>query len=444
MKIQLPIANFAAQDEALEDQARYVVIPKGRRFGLTTGFKNKLIKDAIQRKFQSALWGDVVNSNIEKYIMRLFMPALKNLPQKYWKWTKNPHTLYIYDSYIDFRSAERPESWEGFGYDVTFLNEAGIILKNPYLWENAVRPMMWDNPKSRVFFGGTPKIGCHVFKELWDRAEDPNQPDYKGYKFSSFDNPYLSRELIKKDMETMGDRVIKQEIYGDFLDDDGVVFRGIERVAILDPNELPDVNYSHMYVMGVDLAKLVDYTVIAVYDRTDNKQVFQMKFNKLEWPTIQGRIQHISRKYNNALVMLDSTGVGEPINDQLSRIGVPVEPIHLTNELKKEIIEKLSNWIELRYITMIKDPDTISEFKSFTYDISEKSDRIIYGAPVGFHDDIVIAHGLAVWGLQPVTRQVPTEEMSVIQRDIINKTTPPEENEFEEVDDWGLYGDSNN
>jgi len=170
-----------------------------------------------------------------------------------------------------------------------------------------------------------------------------------------------------------------------------------------------------------------------------------MKFNKLEWPAIQGRIEHVSRKYNNALVMLDSTGVGEPIFDQLSRLNVPVQPIHLTNELKKQIIEKLANWIELKYFRMFNDEDTINELNSFTYDLSEKTGRVFYGAPVGFHDDIVIAQALAVWGMQPVTRVQPTDEMTVIQRDILQKTQgPTEQEDIEEVDDWSLYGESNN
>ena len=36
--------------------------------------------------------------------------------------------------------------------------------------------------------------------------------------------------------------------------------------------------------MGVDLAKYQDYTVIAVYDRANNSQVYQDRFNKLDWP----------------------------------------------------------------------------------------------------------------------------------------------------------------
>src|SRR6185437_5996606 len=135
--ITLPIKNFAAQQKVFDSKARYVVVPKGRRFGLTTGAKNDLIKGALRREYTSALWGDVVNSNIEKYIQRLFLPTLQKLPSHVWSWTKDPHTIQIYDSYIDFRSAERPMSWEGFKYDYVFLNEAGIILLNQYLWENA-------------------------------------------------------------------------------------------------------------------------------------------------------------------------------------------------------------------------------------------------------------------------------------------------------------------
>lgn len=444
MKIQLPIQNFPKQQEIFDNPARYVIVPKGRRFGATNGAANNYIKMAIQRKFSKGLWVDTVNSNIERYVERYFIPKLQKLSPEgqLWHWRKQQKILTILDSYIDFRSVDNPQNIEGFGYDYAFLNEAGIILRDEYLWQNAIRPMLWDY-KCHTLVVGTPK-GKGVFHQLYERGLDKDQPEYASMKFTTFDNPYLPRESIMEDIKSMPQRVVDQEIYAEFLDDTGVVFRGVREVATLDPQNAPDVNYSHMYVMGVDVAKLVDYTVIAVYDRTDNKQVFQMRFNSLEWPAIQSRIQHVSRKWNNALVILDSTGVGEPVHDQLARMNVPVEPIHLTNELKKQIIEKLSNWIELKLFRMLKDDETINELNSFTYDISDKTGRIFYGAPVGFHDDIVIAHALAVWGLQPVTKITPTEEMTVIQRDILEKTQGPKEDDVEEVDDWQLYGDGDN
>lgn len=442
MTIQIPIKNFEKQQQVFDSPCRYIIVPKGRRFGITTGGSNDFIEQALKKTFISGLWGDVVNSNIEKYIARLFVPKLQKLPSSMWKWTKNPHVLYIRDSYIDFRSAERPESWEGFGYDKMFLNEAGIILKNRYLWENAIRPMMWDNPKCRAIIAGTPK-GKGIFHELYLRGLDANQPAYSSFTFSSFDNPYLPRDIIMDDIANMPQRAVDQEIYAQFLDDSGVVFRGVKDIAILDPTKVPDAIPGHMYIMGVDVAKLVDYTVIVVYDRTTNQQVFQMRFNNLEWPVIKTRVVEVCRKYNNALIYLDSTGVGEPLFDDLSRANMPVEPIHFTNEIKKQLIEKLSAYIELKHLRMLNIPETINELNSFTYDMSEKTHRVIYGAPVGFHDDIVIAHALAVWGMYPVRIQQPVETMTIVQQDILRKTGQiPTEDEQEEIDDWGLYGDT--
>ena len=64
---------------------------------------------------------------------------------------------------MDFRSADKPENIEGFGYALIILNEAGIILKNRRLWEETIRPMAMDY-KAKVIIGGTPK-GKRVKKD---------------------------------------------------------------------------------------------------------------------------------------------------------------------------------------------------------------------------------------------------------------------------------------
>ncbi len=445
MKVQLPIQNFPAQQTIYDNPARFVIAAKGRRFGATRGAANNFISMAIKRRFHRGLWVDTVNANIERYVERYFIPALKYLKdpqtdQPLWTWRKQQKILTICDSYIDFRSADTPENIEGFDYDYAFLNEAGIILQNEYLWENAIRPMLWDTD-CRAVIAGTPK-GQNTFHQLYEFGQDPSKKDYVSYKFSSFDNPYAPRDLIMDDIQNMPQRVVSQEIYAEFLDDTGVVFRDVDKVAILDPEKKPQPDPGHMYVMGADIAKLVDYTVLTVFDRTDNHQVEQWRFNGLEYPAIRSRIKHLSIKWNRALVMLDSTGVGEPTYDDLGREGVPVEPIHLTNELKKQMIEKLSNWIELRRFSMLKLDETIRELKRFTYDISEKTGRVFYGAPTGFHDDIVVSLALAVWSMNPVIQRQPTHELSIIEQDILFKTGAATQDDFEEVEDWQLYGDT--
>ena len=271
MKIELPILNFPKQQLIFDCPTRYVIVPKGRRFGATNGAANNFIRLAIKRQFSKGLWVDTVNANIERYVERYFIPKLKKISVEgdKWHWRKQQKILTIFDSYIDFRSVDNPQNIEGFGYDYAFLNEAGIILKNAYLWENAIRPMLWDY-KCHTICAGTPK-GKGVFHELYMRGLDPSQTDYTALKFSSFDNPYMPRETIMEDIKSMPQRVVDQEIYAEFLDDSGVVFRGVKAIAILDPKNTPDVKLDHMYVIGADVAKLVDYTVIVVYNSIVNQ-----------------------------------------------------------------------------------------------------------------------------------------------------------------------------
>lgn len=425
--IELPIKNFPAQKSIFYDPARFVIAAKGRRFGYTKGVANYIIESALANRYTKGLWVDTVNSNIERYVERYFLPVLHKLPPNLWHWRKQQKILEIRKFYMDFRSADTPENIEGFGYDLAVLNEAGIILKSAYLWNNAIRPMLWDYP-CKTFIGGAPK-GKGIFYDLFMRGLDPDQKDYSSYRFTSFDNPYIQHDLIMEDIKSMPQRVVQQEIYAEFLDDTGIVFRGVKEVSTLTPLEPQPL---HTYVIGCDIAKLQDYTVMAVYDRKTNHQVYQMRFNQLEYPVIKERIKSIAAKYNNALVYMDSTGVGEPLYDDLARTGVAIEPIRFTNEIKKQLIEKLANWIELKNIKMLQLDESINELLSFTYDISEKTGRVIYGAPQGFHDDIVIAHALAIWGLQPILESEKLEDMTPIQRDLYEKkNNHDQEEDFE-------------
>ena len=182
MQIDLPIKNFQAQQSIFDHPAKFKMAVKGRRFGLTKGAANDFILQALQGKFKRGLWVDVVNSNIDRYIDRYFMPILKKLPSNLYLRKKQDKIIYIKDAYIDFRSSDRPESLEGFGYDKAFLNEAGIILKDEYLWNNAIRPMLWEY-KPQTVIGGTPK-GKGLFYELFLRGLDPEQKDYKSFHFT--------------------------------------------------------------------------------------------------------------------------------------------------------------------------------------------------------------------------------------------------------------------
>lgn len=207
------------------DGLKFKVVKKGRRWGLTQGAAYTSVeKLSISTKPLKLLWGETINSNIEKYFERYFVPLMKRNGVKY-KWDKRDKVLKINDSYCDFRSADNPENWEGFGYDEIFLNEAGIILKNKSLYVNTILPMMLDNPKSKIVVGGVPKGKFlksgeeHPFYTIYKRALD-NPVTHKTYTFSSYDNPILSQEQIielEKEIASLNKDQVLQEIYGEFI-----------------------------------------------------------------------------------------------------------------------------------------------------------------------------------------------------------------------------------
>jgi len=201
---------------------KFKVIPKGRRLGVTRGAAHAFIEWSLDQ-VGTMLWVDTINGNIDRYMDRYFFPALKQLPKTKWDWNQQKKILRIYDNITDFRSADSPESIEGFGYKKIFLNEAGIILKDDYLYSNAILPMMLDYPDSQLIAAGVPKGkikkdgSTHKFYELWENVLR-NEPGYWGKIYSTFDNPLLTKIDIETIISELSSAEERQEIYGEFLE----------------------------------------------------------------------------------------------------------------------------------------------------------------------------------------------------------------------------------
>lgn len=205
---------------------RFLIVTKGRRFGATKGASNAFIEWAIEG--QKLLWGDTISGNIDRYVDRYFKPELNksNIP---FSWNTQKKVLQLLTKgggYIDFRSADRPENWEGFGYNKIFLNEAGIILKNDYLYTNAVLPMLMDYEGSMLIAAGVPKGKFtknekeHRFYSLYKSAKE-GLKGYRVLQYSSYDNPLLRPSDIDElsaEIKLMNPEMEQQEIYGQFVE----------------------------------------------------------------------------------------------------------------------------------------------------------------------------------------------------------------------------------
>lgn len=410
--------------EVLKHPARFQVLDWHRKARKTSLAINQLIRWAvavpgtywyISPSYSNAkrtVWDDL-------YMLPKYVPEWSNGNSTFIKKKETELKIeFLHNgSQIYVLGADRPDLMRGANPKGVILDEFAIMKKE--VWDDVIQPIMRANPHAWAWFLFTPRGKNHAF-EMYQRGQDPKHPEWKSWKLDVYHSGIMNADQIENARQTMSPASFNQELMGEFLEGEGSVFRGIREAATAVP-ESPKEGKS--YVMGVDLAKLQDFTVIAVYDRHTNKQVYQDRFHHLDWNYQKAKIREISRHYNGAQVVMDGTGIGDPIVDDMLRSGIPVTSVKLTNQSKMELIEKLSIWIEQKKVSFIPLEETIFEFDNYGYEMT-KTGKVSYSAPNGMNDDIVIAHALAVSELFPVNRNDVRTTTSPIRQALIKRMNP--------------------
>ena len=295
------------------------------------------------------------------------------------------------NSWIEGKSAETPTGLLGEEVDLLIIDEAPLISRKIY--ENYLYPVT-SSRKAPTIFIGSP-FGQNWFYDKFVRNKEHNS----SFHFTSLDGVSVTQEEWDNAKRTLPELSFRQSYMAEFLPDGASVFRNINEIV---SDTLKDAESGHSYMMGVDLAKHEDFTVITVIDRATNQVVYFDRFQGIEYPLQKKRIEAIAERYNRARVYIDSTVVGEPIKEDLERNGVFVDDFKFSLKSKKELGEKLSIFIEQKNLWIPPEQYLIDELRSFGMKLTD-SGNVVYGAPEGLHDDCVYSLALAVWGLQSQT-----------------------------------------
>lgn len=377
-KPQIKIPPFLR--EAYLDQSDIVVVKAGRRTGKTFNFVTWLLQEMDSLPNEQALWVDTAQGNIQKYVDRYFEPELRLM--NHWQdchWDKQKKVMKLYNgSIIDFGSAERPELMEGFGYARSVLNEGGLIFKKARLWDNTIYPMI-KQAKTRII--GTPK-GNNKFKELY--LSNPH------YSFTCYDSPFWTPEQIETAKTQMTQEAFRQEMLAEFLEGAGAVFRNINECI---SGELLTEPRGGRYVLAADLAKHQDFTVIFIGDMQTKSVVYYERFNQIDWGLQKARIIKAYQKFNCGRGIIDATGVGDSIFDDLVGAGLNVEGFKFTSSSKQELVSNLSVSMDNLDIHYPHIEVLLDELSIYAYE-QRPNGQFSYSAPDGYHDDAVMALAL--------------------------------------------------
>jgi len=283
-------------------------------------------------------------------------------------------------------------------------------IQDPRAWD-FIRPILAENGGWAVF-AYTPRGLNHGWKLLQQARTEPN---WFHEVLTVDDTEAISKEVLEEEERQMPPDLFQQEYYCKFLDGASQFFRRIKENTWAGTLNVEDWK---TYQLGVDLAKFQDWTVITPFDRHTFQAGTQERFQRMDYVLQKSRIESASYRFNKARLILDSTGVGEPIFDDLTGKGLPVTPYHFTENTRNDLLNNLRILLEQDRIKIPDDEVLINELRSFQYELIGERGKTRIRVPGGVHDDCVMSLALAVWDIgQPLGRQEENQEVKVYTQD---------------------------
>jgi hypothetical protein len=375
--------------DILKSNKKYHVLSLGRQFGKTLMAINLLLKWSLETNDSSNMWVSPIYAQARK----VFDELVKYLEQTNLTQNINRtdlHIKFINGSTINFKSAERPDGLRGYTLDYLVIDEAAFMKET--IWSEVLKQATLVKGK-KILFLSTPK-GKNWFYNIYMLGQDITNMQYESYYGSSYDNPLISWDELFESQKTLPENIYKQEILAQFLDNGGEVFTNLENYCTLQGFASYDPKMK--YYAGLDLAKQNDYTVLTILNQ--NGEVCEIfRTNKSTYEIILNDVLVIVKKYKPQL-LVEVNGVGDPLFERIVKAYPAAKPFITTNESKGNIIEELIislNEGKLKLPSKTLYDTLYNELSLYTFTYSPSTRKVKYGAPNGFHDDIVMSLAFA-------------------------------------------------
>jgi hypothetical protein len=221
------------QKEVAIDSHRFRIVCAGRRSGKSVLSRLIVLNWAL--KNIGTYW--IVSPNYKQSKMIHWRELQKEIPFQ-WILKKNEVELSITlknGSIIELKGAENPDALRGVKLRGLVIDEIASIRNWDWLWLEVLRPTLTDY-QAPVLFISTPK-GYNHFHELYNTGQTGNNiGDYKSWRFTSYENPYIAKEEIDNAKKELTEDTFYQEYMADFRKYTGLVYKEFQReVHVIEP-----------------------------------------------------------------------------------------------------------------------------------------------------------------------------------------------------------------
>ena len=386
MKVQIePIEDVlhAGQLKVLSESKRFNVLECGRRFGKT----HLGIQLAVDRAIDGAEVGWFAPTY--RYLADPFRDVQRSLHPAITKMDRVERRIeLVTNGSIDFGSLDSVDAGRGRRYDRVIIDEAAIVRDLGPAWQETIRATLADK-KGDAWFLGTPK-GRNFFHRCFEKGQ-MGDGDWASWRLPTTTNPLIDDEEIEAARKELPESVFKQEFLGIPSDDGGNPF-GLDAIERC----IGQMSTEDPIAYGVDLAKSVDWTVVIGLD--SDGHVSRLERWQSNWADTTDRVESI---VGDCATLVDSTGVGDPIVEDLQRRKPRIEGFKFSSHSKQQILEGLASAFSQQRIRI---PEGWLRIECETFEYSYTKTGVRYEAPSGLHDDGVCALALALRCLDTTAR----------------------------------------
>ncbi len=363
----------------------------------------------------TALNSQIVRSQLKKGIYYYILPTYKQAKTTCWDaLVKNhiPPEIVLKKNDSELAIHYRNGSIQRFVGAQDFDKHRGInpidVVFDEYsemaeqMWTAVIQPILREN-KGTATFIFTPKGKNHSWK-LIQMAKDNPQEWFVSIK-SVADTDVFTKEELNEIRRNTPQALYEQEYECKFLEGASQFFKRIRQNTYPKDTYLPEEGE---FQLGVDLAKYNDWTVLTPFNLNHFIAYPQDRFNQVDWNLQKAKIEAMARRFNNALVWPDSTGLGDPVVDDLKARGLTIggedgRGFKFTEISRMNLLNNLAILLEQDKIKIPDDEGLIAELESFQYTMGENG-KIKVKVPENLHDDRVMSLALAVHGVREPIR----------------------------------------
>ncbi len=228
------------QLEVANDTHRFKVICAGRRSGKSTLAILTVMKWALEKSGLYWIIAPTFDQGRDIFWTQGFKPMLNNAGwlQKC-KFNETLLTITLPNgSLIAIKSAEKPDRLVGIKLRGLIVDEIAKMRNWETIWKQNLRPTLTDY-EAPVMFISTPQ-GYNHFYELYQMGQQADS-EYKSWRFTSYDNPYLPQGEIEKAKKELTEDTFAQEYMADFRKYTGLVYKEFQReVHVIEGFDVPD------------------------------------------------------------------------------------------------------------------------------------------------------------------------------------------------------------